>query len=256
MIMANIIKIRRGNKVNLPPGGTREGELRYSMDTKSLYIDNGVDNILLGGDEAFNAISETIAEAINPENYIIDANDKVLATSSTGLFAKLSLEYIPEEGKINLLGKMESETNEPIVISTINLPVDNYLKHAEVVVDPDDEEPGTYLLLTFNTAEGDNDVYVDLHDLVDVYTSGNNSIIVQQNKIYLKIDANSNLETGSDGLKFKSGFEALSSSFKTSIMNHINDNINNPHNITKATIGLDKVDNTSDSEKIVDGGSF
>ena len=46
----NKIKIRRGLDANLPDFNTEIGELRYSTDTKKLYIDDGTANRYIGGD--------------------------------------------------------------------------------------------------------------------------------------------------------------------------------------------------------------
>ena len=46
----NKIKIRRGLDANLPAFNTEIGELRYSTDTKKLYIDDGTANRYIGGD--------------------------------------------------------------------------------------------------------------------------------------------------------------------------------------------------------------
>lgn len=46
----NKIKIRRGLDANLPAFNTEIGELRYSTDTKKLYIDDGTANIYIAGD--------------------------------------------------------------------------------------------------------------------------------------------------------------------------------------------------------------
>jgi hypothetical protein len=265
--MANTIKIRRGNKTSMPSGGTVEGELRYTKDTKGLFIDDGTNNVLIGGPEAFEQLAETIEEAVSPENYVIDSNDKVVTTSTNGLRTHLSLNYNGTSGKLQILGKPDS-SSDPILVTEVNLPVDKYLKSAEIVkveVDPDldpqqdppqDPAPGTYLLLTFNTADGENEVYIDLATLIDVYTSGDNAIDVTDNAISLVIDANSHIEIGDDGLAFEEGYELLTSTLKSSITAHINDTSSNPHNITKNTLGLGNVDNTADNVKTIDGGTW
>lgn len=48
--MANIIKIKRGLKDNLPTGGSIPYELRYATDTNELFIDNGSENKLINKD--------------------------------------------------------------------------------------------------------------------------------------------------------------------------------------------------------------
>lgn len=51
--MSNTIKIRRGVKASLPvPDASTAGELRYATDTGELFIDDGSQNKLIGGDLA------------------------------------------------------------------------------------------------------------------------------------------------------------------------------------------------------------
>jgi hypothetical protein len=256
--MANIIKIRRGTRPNLPAAGTREGELRFTTDTKDLYIDDGVNNVLLGGKTALENVGSTITEAVKPEHYAIDANDQVLLTSENGLRAYVSLTYDTESGKLHLMGKTVDNAEQGTttkVLSTVTLPVDQFLKAAEVVVNPEDKAAGTYLLLTFNTASGDNEVYVDLEALVDTYTSANAGIDISDRVITLVIDSNSHLTIGEDGLKFSSGYQAIDSTTLGNLTSHIS-TTGNPHSTTKAHLGLGNVDNTADADKTVDGGIF
>jgi hypothetical protein len=256
--MANIIKIRRGAKVNLPASGTREGELRFATDTKDLYIDDGINNVLLGGKTALENIGATITEAVKPEHYVIDGNDQVLVTSATGIRSYLSLTYDSVSGNLYLKGKSVTDGDDNTVVrvlSTVNLPVDQFLKSAEIVVDPEDRAVGTYLLLTFNTASGDNEVYVDVGALVDTYTSANQGIDVTGRVITLEVDSNSNLAIGNDGLGFATGYEAISSSSLGTLISHISET-GNPHGTSKDDLGLGNVDNTADEDKTIDGGIF
>lgn len=48
MAQGKKIKIRRGLAANRPAGGTEEGELRFDLDTKQLWIDDGTDNVPVG----------------------------------------------------------------------------------------------------------------------------------------------------------------------------------------------------------------
>ena len=65
MAQINKIKIRRGLEVNIPAGGTEEGELRYSSDTKRLYIDDGTNNVLLGTNEVATDMNTIVETAID-----------------------------------------------------------------------------------------------------------------------------------------------------------------------------------------------
>ena len=61
----NKIKIRRGLDANLPAFNTEIGELRYSTDTKKLYIDDGTANRYIGGDVNAFPISTATQTALN-----------------------------------------------------------------------------------------------------------------------------------------------------------------------------------------------
>ena len=61
----NKIKIRRGLDANLPDFNTEIGELRYSTDTKKLYIDDGTANRYIGGDVNAFPISTAAQQALN-----------------------------------------------------------------------------------------------------------------------------------------------------------------------------------------------
>ena len=61
----NKIKIRRGLDANLPAFNTEIGELRYSTDTKKLYIDDGTANRYIGGDVNAFPISTATQQALN-----------------------------------------------------------------------------------------------------------------------------------------------------------------------------------------------
>jgi hypothetical protein len=77
------------------------------------------------------------------------------------------------------------------------------VKHIEVEVDPDDQPKGTYLVITFDTEEGDEIAYINLSQIIGGgYTAGNSGITVSaDNKIALKLDEDSGLEIEEGGLK-------------------------------------------------------
>jgi hypothetical protein len=65
MAQDNKIKIRRGVNASLPAGATEAGELRYSTDSKELYIDDGVANVKIGGDPAGFPVSTATQTALD-----------------------------------------------------------------------------------------------------------------------------------------------------------------------------------------------
>ena len=87
----NKIKIRRGLDVDLPLPNTEEGELRYSKDTQKLYIDDGINNVYIGGNTDNLPISTATQTALNGKEPIIPTGtslqyikgDKTLETFPT-----------------------------------------------------------------------------------------------------------------------------------------------------------------------------
>jgi hypothetical protein len=65
MTQVNKIKIRRGANASIPAANTEVGELRYSTDTKELYIDDGTTNVKIGGDPAGMPVSTAQQTALN-----------------------------------------------------------------------------------------------------------------------------------------------------------------------------------------------
>ena len=71
--MANLIKIRRGLKENLPAASVDTlGELRYATDTNELYIDNGYENKLINQEYIDTKVAKT------------DKINQVYTTDNTG----------------------------------------------------------------------------------------------------------------------------------------------------------------------------
>jgi hypothetical protein len=106
----------------------------------------------------------------------------------------------------NRIGNINSSDIENIIVNWTpwnSIAVPEIVKNVAIVTDPDGQEPGKYLVVTFETESGDQLAYIDLSDLISVYISGNNGISVFNNQIGLKIDsANANgLSIGEAGLQ-------------------------------------------------------
>jgi hypothetical protein len=72
------IQLRRGTAADLPTGGTIEGEPRFTTDTGRLYIDDGSDNVLIGG---------TDASSVN----VLDAKGDIPYASAANTLAALNI---------------------------------------------------------------------------------------------------------------------------------------------------------------------
>ena len=160
---------------------------------------------------------------IVPEKYVIDNNDKVLSTSENGLRIHLGLNYESETGILSLLGRDDSDDN-PFELGSVNIPLDTFLEDAGLVVNPEGQPTGMYLLLIFNAQSGKKSIYVNLASLIDIYTGGNPAINVQTDgSILLVVDQNSGLLIGTDGLTFADGFMLFSETLQQEINQAIDD---------------------------------
>jgi hypothetical protein len=99
-----------------------------------------------------------------------------------------------------------SDMDNPIITWSPwnSVAVPQVVKDVTVEVDPADQEPGKYLVITFETENGEEPVYISIDAFGGAYTAGNNGISVSSNnQIGLILDsANTNgLEIGENGLK-------------------------------------------------------
>ena len=99
----------------------------------------------------------------------------------------LNLTYNTKTKKINLEGFDSS------IIASIDATAfikDGMINTVELVTDPESHDPGTYLVITFNTDAGKDAIYLDVTGLIDVY-QGTNGVKVTGKDIHLIIDPTS-----------------------------------------------------------------
>lgn len=107
--------------------------------------------------------------------------------NGTNVEGHLNLTYNAETKKINLEGFDSS------IIASIDATAfikDGMINTVELVTDPKSHEPGTYLVITFNTDAGKDAIYLDVTGLINVY-EGHNGIKVTGKDIHLIIDPTS-----------------------------------------------------------------
>lgn len=112
---------------------------------------------------------------------------KFIKKNGTNVEGHLNLTYNTETKKINLEGFDSS------VIASIDATAfikDGMINTVELVTDPESHDPGTYLVITFNTDAGKDAIYLDVSSLIDVY-EGHNGIKVTGKHIHLIIDPTS-----------------------------------------------------------------
>lgn len=137
--------------------------------------------------------ASTIAavKAGNYENKVETVSGDILSLDGKAITATVSLTY--EDNTIKLLGKDDVVLGEVDATPFIK---DGMISSAELVTDPEGQEPGKYLVLTWNTDAGESDpTYVPLTELVDVYTAGNAIEITDANEIKVVVADSTETET-------------------------------------------------------------
>lgn len=107
--------------------------------------------------------------------------------NGTNVEGHLNLTYDTKTKKINLEGFDSS------IIASIDATAfikDGMINTVELVTDPESHDPGTYLVINFNTDAGKDAIYLDVSSLIDVY-EGHNGIKVTGKHIHLIIDPTS-----------------------------------------------------------------
>ena len=107
----NKIKIRRGLDANLPAFNTEIGELRYSTDTKKLYIDDGTANIYIAGDVNDFPISTATQTALNNKQDVLNYTPENSANKSDNYTASSSTTYASTKALVDgLATKLDKGT--------------------------------------------------------------------------------------------------------------------------------------------------
>ena len=126
---------------------------------------------------------------------------KFIKKNGTNVEGHLNLTYNTETKKINLEGFDSS------IIASIDATAfikDGMINTVELVTDPESHDPGTYLVITFNTDAGKDAIYLDVTGLIDVY-QGTNGVKVTGKDIRLIMDPTSEpyLSLSDNGIKLK-----------------------------------------------------
>lgn len=162
--------------------------------TVGIKLDPTQGNVTLSlGANGLKAEDTTALRNVTGQNFI-KKND-------TNIEGHLNLTYNTETKKINLEGFDSS------IIASIDATAfikDGMINTVELVTDPESHDPGTYLVITFNTDAGKDAIYLDVTGLIDVY-EGHNGIKVTGKDIHLIIDPTSEpyLSLSDNGIKIK-----------------------------------------------------
>lgn len=162
--------------------------------TVGIKLDPTQGNVTLSlGANGLKAEDTTALRNVTGQNFI-KKND-------TNIEGHLNLTYNTETKKINLEGFDSS------IIASIDATAfikDGMINTVELVTDPESHDPGTYLVITFNTDAGKDAIYLDVSSFIDVY-EGHNGIKVTGKDIHLIIDPTSEpyLSLSDNGIKLK-----------------------------------------------------
>lgn len=148
--------------------------------TIGIKLDPTQGNVTLSlGANGLKAEDTTALRDVTGQNFI--------KKNGTNVEGHLNLTYNTETKKINLEGFDSS------IIASIDATAfikDGMINTVELVTDPESHDPGTYLVITFNTDAGKDAIYLDVTGLIDVY-QGTNGVKVTGKDIHLIIDPTS-----------------------------------------------------------------
>lgn len=162
--------------------------------TIGIKLDPTQGNVTLSlGANGLKAEDTTALRDVTGQNFI--------KKNGTDVEGHLNLTYNTETKKINLEGFDSS------IIASIDATAfikDGMINTVELVTDPESHDPGTYLVITFNTDAGKDAIYLDVTGLIDVY-QGTNGVKVTGKDIHLIIDPTSEpyLSLSNNGIKIE-----------------------------------------------------
>ena len=143
-----------------------------------LMIDNAIEevNTKIGDLETLNTTAKT--------NLVGAINEVLAAVGAGGTSAQVTM---TTDSTTPGMAKSYTIKQGASTVGVIDIPKDMVVSSAEVVTDPEDQEPGTYIVLTIANAAEDK-VYINVGTLVDVYTAQQSATQVQ-----LSIDQSRNI---------------------------------------------------------------
>lgn len=178
--------------------------------TVGIKLDPTQGNVTLSlGANGLKAEDTTALRGVTGQNFI--------KKNGTNVEGRLNLTYNTETKKINLEGFDSS------IIASIDATAfikDGMINTVELVTDPESHDPGTYLVITFNTDAGKDAIYLDVSSLINVY-QGTNGVKVTGKDIHLIIDPTSEpyLSLSNNGIKIKGINAKISEVVEQAIIN-------------------------------------
>lgn len=183
-----VTRVTAATNKGIEIGGTAQAP------TVGIKLDPTQGNVTLSlGPNGLKAEDTTALRDVTGQNFI--------KKNGTNVEGHLNLTYDTKTKKINLEGFDSS------IIASIDATAfikDGMINTVELVTDPESHDPGTYLVITFNTDAGKDAIYLDVTGLIDVY-QGTNGVKVTGKDIHLIIDPTSEpyLSLSDNGIKIK-----------------------------------------------------
>ena len=101
----------------------------------------------------------------------VKADDKFLSLKDKLVEADVSITYDADDKKIYLYGKDKTKANAVSSIDCTAFIKDGMLQNAELVTNPEGQDAGTYIKLTWNTDGPKTPMYINVTSLIDTYTA-------------------------------------------------------------------------------------
>lgn len=180
------------------------GGLSFAEDTGEMQVELG--DVI--STHTPNALTQHTADNLLWVNAakLVYGGDKVLSVAGNYVRSNLSMELDPVANELLLKGKNDQVVSRVSLPEHPGLPLD-----AEILHDFQPPAPanptsptyprGTYMHLIFKKPDGStSDLYINVSDLVDVYTGKEPIVVGANNEISLRIAASGGLAVAADGL--------------------------------------------------------
>lgn len=193
-----------GSRLMTNDEGTKLGNIEAGAQVNKLEVVkvNGQALVIAEADKSVDVIVPTA-----PVQGVADG-EKVISLDGDKLKTTLTLAYVPASDEQNAVLRLQGINGE--VVSSIDATAfvkDGMLDSAKLD-GPKEGEPGEkYLVLTFNTAAGKEDIRMDVTDLLDYYAAGD-GLVLDGKTFKVKIDetANTYLQVTTNGIAVSQAF--------------------------------------------------